>query len=944
MKENSTQHTDRTPRYADERAEKSDKSLGRLFLGWMLFPLSLFPLVALMTYDWRSIETLKVPAEPSYNSIGALGDFFSYYGYTLFGLAIWSVPVICSIWGIRLIGGGRLRPRKRVAWLIVFLISASCLVQLAQPHAAGIDAFVEKLNISNAGGAIGYLVATRLAAPLLSDFGSTIVFSITLTLSLIAAVGIGNFVSFFRTIFRWALSPKERARDQVEESDAEAPSDDEEQPAAEEEAIYQPELLDPKEEQRRLIAERREALRVEREAMKLERERIRAEREAEKAEREAAKEAARAAQIAAIAAARKQALEAREAERGRTAAPAAAVQAEQPAVQQPSVQPVSVQPLSTAPVRNAAAPSAPAQPHVAEAMVEEPEEVVDKGPYMLPPVSLLKPLKPSAAEHGNIEEISLKLINTLKLFGVDAQLADAVQGPVVTKYELELAPGTRYSAVTSISDNIMGAMHAKSLRIEAPIPGKDRVGIEVPNPKPAGISFREIFESPAWQNSKAELPLLFGKDAAGKELVSDLATMPHMLVAGATGQGKSVCLNSLINGLLMTRTPEQLKLIMVDPKSVEFTPYCKIPHLLVPVITDNRKVVFALHWAVAEMEKRLKLFARARVRNIYDFNHRKKAVKANVFGSEEQDGIPDTVPYIVIIIDEVADLMSTSAKEVTPDISRLTAKARAAGIHLILATQRPDAKVITGTIKANIPGRVAFKTAQSIDSRTILDATGAENLIGRGDMLFKGKDGNLIRAQGAWISDDEIAAITEFIEEHANVQFDEKFATKLGRVKEATIDDPFKDNEDDPDNQQQEESPAAARETVKAAENADLFKRAIEVIINTNRASVSHFQRKLGIGYNHAAKLCDQLEEKGVIAPQSGAGPRTILLDQQQLLAIFRGGEPAAEISASANDGGDVDVSQEAPDANASETSELDGAEAAESADAEMNDYQETKP
>ncbi len=370
--------------------------------------------------------------------------------------------------------------------------------------------------------------------------------------------------------------------------------------------------------------------------------------------------------------------------------------------------------------------------------------------------------------------------------------------------------------------------------------------------------------------------------------------MPHMLVAGATGQGKSVCLNSLINGLLMTRAPEQLKFIMVDPKSVEFTAYASIPHLLVPVITDNRKVIFSLHWAVAEMEKRLKMFARARVRNIYDFNHRKVITQTDMFGADEQinSDLPRTVPYIVIIIDEVADLMATNAKDVIPDISRLTAKARAAGIHLILATQRPDAKVITGTIKANIPGRVAFKTASAVDSRTILDDAGAENLIGRGDMLFRSKDGLLVRAQGAWISDDEIARITGFIEEHSSTQFDKKFADKLGKVKEASVEDPFADNTDDPDNQKADgEEDAQGAATVKAAEDADLYKRALECVINTQRASTSHFQRRLGIGYNHAARLCDKLEDAGVIGPQRGAGPRQILMSQDQLMAIFNGGD-----------------------------------------------------
>ena len=532
----------------------------------------------------------------------------------------------------------------------------------------------------------------------------------------------------------------------------------------------------------------------------------------------------------------------------------------------------------------------------------------DRGPYILPSVALLNPIPKSKADHSDVGEMSRRLIDTLKIFGVDASLSYTVQGPVVTKYAVQLAPGTRYNAVTNISDNLMGALHAKSLRIEAPIPGEECVGIEVPNRASAGISFREIVESDAWRNFKGELPLLFGKDAAGRELVADLAKMPHMLVAGATGQGKSVCLNAIINGLLMSKTPEQLKLIMVDPKSVEFTSYVSIPHLIVPIITDNRKVVFSLHWAVAEMEKRLKLFARAKVRNIYDFNHRLQFTQTDMFGNDSEVGsdMPKTVPYIVIIIDEVADLMAAAAKEVVPDISRLTAKARAAGIHLILATQRPDAKVITGTIKANIPGRVAFKTATGIDSRTILDENGAENLIGKGDMLFRTADGLLIRAQGAWISDPEIERITQFIEQHAKTQFDEKFTKKLSSIKEAEL-DPFA--ESDEENGEGADSAPTRRELVKAAAEADDYKKAIECIINTNRASTSHFQRRLGWGYNHAAKILDLLEQKGIVSGQQGAGPRQILMDQQQLVDIFNGGESGG--GEYADDNGDsVDLNQ----------------------------------
>ena len=764
-------------------------------------------------------------------------DTFAYYGYTVIGLAVWIIPVVCVALALCLVGGRRLRLGRRIPWFALLLAACACLLQVAQRHAPGISAALDRVNIANAGGVVGYLVMSRLVSPLLSDFGGSAVMAMIALVALVECIGVKAILGFFAGLYRWAaasgtIAPSREAAGSDEEYEAQ-------------QAAYLAALQAKK--------DAKEQARLEKEQARLEKERAKAEKAAA---RQAEKEAIRAAKEAARA----------EREAARTAelagAPAATVQ--------------------PAPRPGAAG---------AESGEDGEPPVEDKGPYILPSTSLLAPLKTSEADHSDVSEMSQRLVSTLKLFGVDATLSYTVQGPVVTKYAIELAPGTRYSSVTNLNDNLKGALHAKSIRIEAPIPGEDRIGIEVPNRRPAGISFREIFESEAWRGAKAELPLLFGKRADGKELVADLASMPHMLVAGATGQGKSVCLNSLICGLLMTRTPEQLKLIMVDPKCVEFTPYSAIPHLLVPVITDNRKVVFSLHWAVAEMEKRLKLFARARVRNIYDFNHRATFTQTDMFGNDSEVGsdIPKTVPYIVIIIDEVADLMSQCSKEVTPDISRLTAKARAAGIHLILATQRPDAKIITGTIKANIPGRVAFKTASSVDSRTILDDTGAESLIGKGDMLFKGKDGLLIRAQGAWISDAEIANITDFIQEHSNVQFDEKFATKLGRVKEASIEDPFASNEDDPDNQPKGDDTPSTREMVKANEDADLFKRALECIINTNRASVSHFQRRLGIGYNHAAKLCDKLEDAGVIGPQQGAGPRPIIMDQQQLLAIFNG-------------------------------------------------------
>ena len=824
------------------------------FIGWLFFPISLFPLAALLTYDSASMQQVQTPAIASTNWIGPIGDHFSYYGYSLLGLAIWIIPVYCVIIGCRSVSGASLRPGMRALWRTGLLLSVACLIELMAQNAPKIQHLQEIVNIENAGGRIGFLVTTRFLIPLFGSVGSSVLIEMLLVVSLFGAIGIGTILSVLRFLGRWALGKQ----DEFDPGDAEPGTPEYEQ----RQALY---------EKARQV---KEAARAQKEE---EKRRIREMKEAEKKRREDEK---------------------RRIEEERAAAKE--FETEEP-VQPPFSPPAPKRPPGAKqPLKPAAAP------------VRQPDAPADdKGPYRLPMVDLLDPLRKSEADHSDIEGTSQKLIDTLKLFGLNTSLEYTIQGPVVTKYAILPEPGTRPEKFTALHATLKMALKAKSLRIEAPIPGEDKIGIEVPNLKPAAISFREIFESDEWRNSKAELPLLFGKRADGKELIADLATMPHMLVAGATGMGKSVCLNSLICGLLMTRGPDQLKLIMVDPKLVEFTPYSAIPHLLVPVITDNKKVVFSLSWAVAEMEKRLKMFARARVRNIYDFNHRKTVTQTDMFGndSELNSDMPKTLPYIVIIIDEAADLIGQCGKEVNPNIQRITQKARAAGIHLILATQRPDAKIITGTIKANIPGRVAFKTSQAIDSRTILDESGAENLIGRGDMLFRGKDNLLIRAQGAWISDGEIMNITRFIEEHSSTQFDEQFASKLSRVKEAPIEDPFAANEDDPDNRPDPaEDRAAKRELIKAAANADDFKKAVECVINTKRASVSHFQRQMGWGYNHAAKILDMLAERGIVSQPQGMGARQITMDEDQLIKILNGEDIAG------NDAGEENVNDaEAP-------------------------------
>ena len=437
-----------------------------------------------------------------------------------------------------------------------------------------------------------------------------------------------------------------------------------------------------------------------------------------------------------------------------------------------------------------------------------------------------------------------RLVEVLAEFGVAAKVVDVCEGPTVMRIKIELPPGVKYSEMTELRDNLQGALHTKSLRIEAPIPGEEYIGIETAKEEPENVSFAntvlpEVPQVIMRREKVSNLPVVVGKGVDGKTIVADLASMPHLIVGGASGQGKSRFIHSFICGFVANCSPDDVQFIIADTKCVEYLHYNVLPHLVVPVIADNRKIVFALHWAVAEMEKRLKMFAKVRVRNISDFNTRGLVPQSDMFGDDGQTGpdasLPKSVPYIVIVIDDFADAMESAREEIEPEVARLTAKARAAGIHLVLVTQRPDAKVLTETISANVPGRIAFKTASSIDSEVILDDSGAERLISKGDCLFRRKDGIVCRAQAPYIGDVEIDEIVADAKRRWGVMC------------------PSKSYSMDYD-----------------------LQKAIEVIKRTKKASTSHFQRQLGYGYNHAAELIDKLEEEGYVAPQDGTGPRKI--------------------------------------------------------------------
>jgi len=487
------------------------------------------------------------------------------------------------------------------------------------------------------------------------------------------------------------------------------------------------------------------------------------------------------------------------------------------------------------------------------------------------------------AQGDVMDQASLE--RAMEEFGVRVTPGDVHTGPVITRYDVYPAPGVRVERIQNLDKNIALNLKALSVRILAPVPGKGCVGVEVPNKHPQSVYIRDILESQDWANTKAEIPIALGKEVSGKPLIADLTKMPHLLIAGSTGSGKTVCINAVITSLLYHSSPEDIRFVMVDPKIVEMQVYNALPHMLVPVVTDPKKVPNALKYLLNEMERRYQLFARLGVRNIAGYNARMAKSRQEAREAEERAAAmdaeltpeeraaaaaievprdPDTdelppnkLPYIVCIVDELADLMMVAPADIETGIARLAQLARAAGIHLILATQRPSVNVITGVIKANLPSRISFKVASRVDSRTILDTMGADHLIGKGDMLFLPPGtADLVRAQGAFVGDDEITTIVNHIRDtNGEPVFDEQFQRNIETGEEAGSSGPDGEWED------------------------ELVPDAIEVIRTSKRASTSMLQRRLKIGYNRAARIMEILEAEGMVGPENGSSPREILMD-----------------------------------------------------------------
>ena len=550
-----------------------------------------------------------------------------------------------------------------------------------------------------------------------------------------------------------------------------------------------------------------------------------------------------------------------------------------------------------------AAPALPSRPVVirqSHRAAEEEEEEFSFTPlpstprnqdYQLPPTDLLEEtvLLEDADQETRVRGLAEVLTQTLREFGVEARVVAIETGPVITQYEVALAPGVKVGKVIGLSDDLAIALRSPNVRIVAPLPGKDTIGVEVPNTSRRIVRFKEILLSAREAAGRMGLPLFLGKDATGEPLLKDLASMPHLLIAGTTGSGKSVCLNAVIMSLIYTRTPDDLKLVLIDPKMVELSVFSRLPHLLCPVVNDMRKAEAILAWLVEKMDERYRLLSQAGVRNIAGYNRLTREEIVAHFGAEteeQQARLIYHMPHIVVIVDELADLMMVAAKEVETHVTRLSQKSRAVGIHLVMATQRPSVDVLTGLIKSNLPIRISFQVATRVDSRTILDSMGAEKLLGQGDMLFMTPGAHkFVRAQGAFVSEKEIQTVLDFVTEKAEPAFHRELVQLKGQTEEeiaSADDDVFAHGCDD-----------------------ELYDQAVEIVLANERGSVSLLQRRLGIGYGRAARLIDQMAEDGIVGHYAGSQARECLLTLEEWEALKKRSAPAHAAATARTDDAD---------------------------------------
>ncbi len=785
---------------------------------WGIFFIVLFVILGLsiFTYDWRDISLLMTPAiSPTQNWFGPVGAWLAFAMFGVLGLAAYLLPFMSLYLGVYLFINDDDRQWPRFLWGTILLLSLSAVMQIDQNWMASRR---DMMHIPFSGGCVGVLFATYTTVKWLNPVGAGLLLWSIFACAFMMFIGFGNIkrlaISLWTlclvTYAGWMKYKEEQAEIQISQQKDQRLIDRKKRLM--EKSSPEPSRVAPPAEP---VPQPRQKAQTEPKPSIVERLLKTDPAKRQQEEEEIADE-----------------------EKVTDAKPAVEVKKPEPKPEKAKVE--------------------KKEPKPQQESEEVSQSVVVNG-YKLPPVDLLNPApKSKQGIEANSETTGKILVETLAEFGIETEVVNVETGPVVTRYELLPAPGVKLERISALSNNLALALKAQSIRVQAPVPGKGVVGIEVPNTMATMVCLREVFEGDSFKTGKHKLPLLIGKDVGGADLIADLADMPHILIAGSTGSGKTVCMNSILAGLLMARRPDELRLMLVDPKIVEFSGFNNLPHLVVPVITNPKKVTLGLRWAINEMEKRYKLFAKAGVRNIDSYNRREKVVQGSLFGDEAvqpnpANEMPSTVPYIVIVIDELADLMLADGPEIENCVARLAQLSRAVGIHMILSTQRPSVNVITGTIKANFPSRIAFQVAQKVDSRTILDTSGADKLLGRGDMLYLPPGvSKLIRAQGAYTTDEELKRIVEFIKAQSQPTYEPEIQEKLEN-KLPTMDDGGEDDE--------------------------LITQCIDIIRETKRASTSLLQRRLRIGYTRAARVMDILEERGIIGPPRGSDPREILLD-----------------------------------------------------------------
>lgn len=843
-------------------------------MGVVLIALALMLAVAQWSFEPRDLRFLHDPPNsPAHNLIGPVGAYMAYGVFFLFGIAGITLPVLLLLFGFGCLFQFMSYLQRRWAWGVIILCCTMGLVELNAPL---FQTLTDHLN-ATAGGVVG-TVLTRVFS-VFGKMGATIVFVTLYLISLLylTNVQLGEWlrgiVAWYRERQEASMTDEKRLEKRAKQLKKEAAVLREEVEkaglsetlGADLQPVPEPTVRDlsvptaksgrkgknapPADEPEAEVLEEGEVIPAEEIAAATTAD-ILGDEAAEKISREkaAAKE------------------NKEEDDKAEPAAPAATAKPKVPAPKRPK------------PIAVAATPKI--------------------GDYRLPSMNFLQHPDPTVKPTESKEELmaSARLMQqTLAQFGIEVSLGDITKGPTITRYELHPAPGVKLEKITGLTNNIAAALKAERIHILAPVPGKSSVGIEVPNRVKTKVIMRDLMESDEWRSTRARLPIALGKDVYGHPIIADLADMPHLLVAGSTGSGKSVCINSIIASLLYRFPPDRLRFVMIDPKVVELQQYNRLPHLVVPVVTDPKKVVLALRWVVNEMEKRYQIFAKVGVRNIKSFNERPikeppqtdqqelplTATKEKVEAGEEgfavevdeqivvpRDDdvvIPDHLSYIVVVIDELADLMLVAPADVEMAIARITQMARAAGIHCIVATQRPSVDVITGVIKANIPARIAFQVASRVDSRTILDAMGADKLLGKGDMLYLPPgSARLIRAQGVLITDEEIESVVTHIAQQGKPSYEKEIHEQLQKPVSML------------------EGGFGGGGTIGVAGPNDdeaLIQQCIEVIRSEQKASVSLLQRRLRLGYTRAARLMDELEQRGVVGPSKGAEPRDILID-----------------------------------------------------------------